>query len=30
MNMNTEECDMCDICSTMLCMNCLCNMGGCH
>lgn len=30
MNPNGAECDTCDICSTMLCLNCLCNCGGCR
>ena len=25
-----QDCDMCDWCTTMLCLNCLCNCGGCH
>ena len=25
-----SDCDACDICSTMMCMNCLCNCGGCR
>ena len=26
----TGDCDMCDVCSTMMCLNCLCNCGGCR
>ena len=29
-NMGGQDCDMCDWCTTMLCLNCLCNCGGCH
>ncbi len=25
-----ENCDVCDICSSLLCLNCLCNCGGCR
>ena len=30
LNMGGQDCDMCDWCTTMLCLNCLCNCGGCH
>lgn len=30
MDMDGESCGMCDLCSACMCMQCLCNMGGCH
>lgn len=29
-SVNDCNCDLCDICSTLMCMNCLCNCGGCR